>query len=49
MDESLSQVANKLEQAAQVFNEFSNDHIAKLYMCNLYTCAQLESGTLFWW
>ena len=49
VDESLSQVANKLEHGAQLFPEFNNDHITKLYTCNLYTCAQLETGALYWW
>lgn len=49
LDEVLSCVSSKLEHPAQVFAEFQTDRIAALHVCPLYTCAQLESGALYWW
>ncbi|XP_077989768.1 E3 ubiquitin-protein ligase UBR5-like [Glandiceps talaboti] len=49
VDESLSVIAPKLEQPAQLFPEFQTDKIVALYNCSLYTCARLESGALYWW
>jgi E3 ubiquitin-protein ligase EDD1 len=42
-------VSSKIEHAAQQFSEFLTDRIAALHICPLYTCAQLESGALYWW
>ncbi|KAJ8966246.1 hypothetical protein NQ314_003661 [Rhamnusium bicolor] len=44
LDELLSPAANKLEHAAQAYNEFQSDKITALYTCPLYTVARLESG-----
>nr|XP_006821041.1 PREDICTED: LOW QUALITY PROTEIN: E3 ubiquitin-protein ligase UBR5-like [Saccoglossus kowalevskii] len=49
VDESLSPIASKLEQPAQLFTEFQSDKVVALYNCSLYTCAKTESGTLYWW
>ena len=49
LDEVLSSVSTKLEHAATQFPEFITDRIAALHVCPLYTCAQLESGSLYWW
>ncbi|XP_076437649.1 E3 ubiquitin-protein ligase UBR5-like [Babylonia areolata] len=49
LDETLSSVSSKLEHPAQLFAEFQTDRIAALHVCPLYTCAQLESGALYWW
>ncbi|KAJ8960750.1 hypothetical protein NQ318_020043 [Aromia moschata] len=49
LDEMLSPAANKLEHAAQAYNEFQTDRIQALYTCPLYTVARLESGSLYWW
>lgn len=49
LDDTLSSVSSKLEHPAQLFSEFSTDHVAALHVCPLYTCAQLESGALYWW
>ncbi|KAK4302521.1 hypothetical protein Pmani_025398 [Petrolisthes manimaculis] len=49
LDETLADVATKLEQPAQSFPELQNEHILSLHTCQLYTCAWCESGALFWW
>ncbi|XP_069947908.1 E3 ubiquitin-protein ligase UBR5 isoform X2 [Cherax quadricarinatus] len=49
LDETLADVATKLEQPAQTFPELQNDRILSLHTCQLYTCAWCESGSLFWW
>ncbi|XP_047482711.1 E3 ubiquitin-protein ligase hyd-like isoform X2 [Penaeus chinensis] len=49
LDETLADVAAKLEQPAQSFPELQNDRILSLHTCQLYTCAWCESGSLFWW
>ncbi|XP_068224173.1 E3 ubiquitin-protein ligase UBR5 isoform X7 [Palaemon carinicauda] len=49
LDETLADVAAKLEQPAQNFPELQNDRILSLHTCQLYTCAWCESGSLFWW
>lgn len=51
LDETLyhSATTSKLEHPAQLFSEFTLDHIVALYTCPLYTVARLESGALYWW
>ncbi|KAK7086287.1 E3 ubiquitin-protein ligase ubr5 [Halocaridina rubra] len=49
LDETLADVAAKLEQPAQSFPELQSDRILSLHTCQLYTCAWCESGSLFWW
>lgn len=49
LDETLADVATKLEQPAQSFPELQNERIVSLHTCQLYTCAWCESGSLFWW
>ena len=49
VDETLNIVAPKLEHPAQVFSEFQSDKIVSLHTCWLFTCARLESGSLYWW
>ncbi|XP_050693642.1 E3 ubiquitin-protein ligase hyd-like isoform X3 [Eriocheir sinensis] len=49
LDETLADVATKLEQPAQSFPELQNERILSLHTCQLYTCAWCESGALYWW
>ncbi|XP_059176788.1 E3 ubiquitin-protein ligase UBR5-like isoform X3 [Physella acuta] len=49
LDESLNSVSAKLEHSAQQFSEFQSDGVVSLHTCNLYTCARLVSGALYWW
>lgn len=49
LDELLTPVANRLEHAAQAYNEFQTDKITALYTCPIYTVARLDSGSLYWW
>lgn len=51
LDETLyhASTSSKLEHPAQLFSEFTIDHIISLYTCSLYTVARLESGALYWW
>ena len=49
MDETLADVASRLEQPAQAYTEFQNDRIVSVHTCQLYTCVWCESGALYWW
>ena len=49
LDETLSAVAFKLEHPAQLFAEFRNQTVTGLHVCDLYSCVQLNNGSLFWW
>jgi len=49
VDESLSSVSMKMEHSAQQFAEFQSEKICLLRVCWLFTCAQMESGSLYWW
>ncbi|XP_030767956.1 E3 ubiquitin-protein ligase UBR5 isoform X5 [Sitophilus oryzae] len=49
LDELLAPASNKLEHAAQAYNEFQSDKIVALHTCPLYTVAKLDSGALYWW
>ena len=41
--------ATKLEHPAHAFSELVADRVRQLHTCSLYTCVQLESGTMYWW
>jgi len=49
VDECLSSVSMKMEHSAQQFAEFQSEKISALRVCWLFTCAQMESGALYWW
>ena len=51
LDETLnnSAISGKLQHSAQLFLEFTLDHIVSLYTCPLYTVAKLKSRALYWW
>lgn len=50
IDDTISVVASKLEHAAQNYPEFQRgDKVSQLQTCSLYTCVQLESGSMYWW
>ncbi|XP_055339569.1 E3 ubiquitin-protein ligase UBR5-like isoform X2 [Paramacrobiotus metropolitanus] len=49
IDESGGIVAKKLEHPATAFTELQNEKIADLVVCMLYSCARVESGSLYWW
>lgn len=49
VDETLSSIASKLEHPIQGFAEFSGDKVVAIHTCSLYTCAQMSSGSLYWW
>lgn len=49
VDETLNSVASKLEHPAQTFTEFQSEKIVSLHTCWMFTCARMESGSLYWW
>lgn len=49
LDETLADVASKLEQPAQTAPELANERIVSLHTCQLYSLAWCESGALYWW
>ncbi|CAL4094503.1 unnamed protein product, partial [Meganyctiphanes norvegica] len=49
LDETLAEVATKLEQPAQTAPELQNERIVSLHTCQLYSLAWCESGALYWW
>ncbi|XP_071962133.1 E3 ubiquitin-protein ligase UBR5-like [Antedon mediterranea] len=49
VDDTLSVIASRLEHPLQNFPEFSGDKIRSIHTCCLFTCAWLESGSVYWW